>query len=79
MNQDRKQPQTNSTTNNSTLSHSQLSQERATKSNSIEIPSISLPKGGGAIKGIDEKFLTLPTTVKMENKVWMVVRFILKP
>ena len=27
-----------------------------TKSNSIEIPSISLPKGGGAIKGIDEKF-----------------------
>jgi len=27
-----------------------------TKPNSIEIPSISLPKGGGAIKGIDEKF-----------------------
>lgn len=27
-----------------------------TKSNSIEIPSLSLPKGGGAIKGIDEKF-----------------------
>ena len=27
-----------------------------TKTNSIEIPSISLPKGGGAIKGIDEKF-----------------------
>lgn len=27
-----------------------------TKSNAIEIPSISLPKGGGAIKGIDEKF-----------------------
>lgn len=27
-----------------------------TKSNSIEVPSISLPKGGGAIKGIDEKF-----------------------
>lgn len=26
------------------------------KTNSIEIPSISLPKGGGAIKGIDEKF-----------------------
>jgi Salmonella virulence plasmid 65kDa B protein len=40
--------------NNSSLS--QLSQERATKSNAIEIPSISLPKGGGAIKGIDEKF-----------------------
>ena len=27
-----------------------------TKSDTIEIPSISLPKGGGAIKGIDEKF-----------------------
>lgn len=27
-----------------------------TKSGSIEIPAISLPKGGGAIKGIDEKF-----------------------
>ncbi len=35
---------------------SQLSQERATKSNAIEIPQISLPKGGGALKGIDEKF-----------------------
>ncbi len=27
-----------------------------TKSNAIEVPTISLPKGGGAIKGIDEKF-----------------------
>ncbi|MFN0139690.1 MAG: SpvB/TcaC N-terminal domain-containing protein [Pyrinomonadaceae bacterium] len=27
-----------------------------TKSNALEAPSISLPKGGGAIKGIDEKF-----------------------
>lgn len=27
-----------------------------TKSNAIEIPSISLPKGGGALRGIDEKF-----------------------
>src|SRR5215212_3593005 len=26
------------------------------KSNAIEIPSITLPKGGGALKGIDEKF-----------------------
>lgn len=33
-----------------------LSQERATESNVIQIPSISLPKGGGALKGIDEKF-----------------------
>ena len=27
-----------------------------TKTNAVEIPSINLPKGGGAIKGIDEKF-----------------------
>src|SRR5690625_4205267 len=27
-----------------------------TKSNAIEMPSIALPKGGGALKGIDEKF-----------------------
>ncbi len=27
-----------------------------TKSKAIEVPSIALPKGGGAIKGIDEKF-----------------------
>jgi hypothetical protein len=30
------------------------------KSKAIEIPSISLPKGGGAIKGIDEKFQVNP-------------------
>ncbi len=34
-----------------------LSTERGkTKSNAISAPSIELPKGGGAIKGIDEKF-----------------------
>jgi len=33
-----------------------LTEARAAKSNAIEIPQISLPKGGGAIKGIDEKF-----------------------
>ena len=27
-----------------------------TKSNTIEVPSLSLPKGGGALRGIDEKF-----------------------
>ena len=27
-----------------------------TKSNAIEVPSLNLPKGGGAIKGVDEKF-----------------------
>ena len=31
-----------------------------TKSNAIEIPSVSLPKGGGAIRGIDEKFTVNP-------------------
>lgn len=33
-----------------------LAEERPTKSNAIDIPNISLPKGGGALKGIDEKF-----------------------
>lgn len=33
-----------------------LTKERATESNAIQIPEISLPKGGGALKGIDEKF-----------------------
>lgn len=32
----------------------------ATKSNAIEIPQINLPKGGGAIKSIDEKFSVNP-------------------
>lgn len=31
-----------------------------TNSNAIEIPSITLPKGGGALKGIDEKFQVNP-------------------
>ncbi|MEM9546241.1 MAG: SpvB/TcaC N-terminal domain-containing protein [Bacteroidota bacterium] len=34
----------------------QLTKERSTQSNAIQIPNISLPKGGGALKGIDEKF-----------------------
>ena len=32
------------------------SQRSKTKFNAIEVPSISLTKGGGTIKGIDEKF-----------------------
>lgn len=32
------------------------SQESPTKSKGLEIPQITLPKGGGALKGIDEKF-----------------------
>jgi hypothetical protein len=43
--------------NGEQLSHSFLNTEAGkTKSNAIEIPSVSLPKGGGALKGIDEKF-----------------------
>jgi hypothetical protein len=33
-----------------------LIEENPTESNAIEIPQISLPQGGGALKGIDEKF-----------------------
>ncbi|MTI89081.1 MAG: hypothetical protein FH748_14075 [Balneolaceae bacterium] len=35
---------------------SALTKEKPTQSNAISIPEISLPKGGGAIKGIDEQF-----------------------
>lgn len=37
-----------------------LTQEQATESNAIDIPEIALPKGGGALKGIDEKFQVNP-------------------
>ena len=33
-----------------------LTEERPSESNAIQNPSIELPKGGGALKGIDEKF-----------------------
>ena len=33
-----------------------LIKENVTESNAVKIPGISLPKGGGALKGIDEKF-----------------------
>ncbi|MEL6303833.1 MAG: SpvB/TcaC N-terminal domain-containing protein [Bacteroidota bacterium] len=33
-----------------------LTSVRPTESNAIQIPEITLPKGGGALKGIDEKF-----------------------
>ena len=39
---------------------SQLSQEHSTESNAIQIPQITLPKGGGALRGIDEKFQVNP-------------------
>ncbi|HZJ20277.1 MAG TPA: SpvB/TcaC N-terminal domain-containing protein [Pricia sp.] len=41
--------------NSAFLAHGQGDSAK-TKSNALEIPSIALPKGGGAIKGIDEKF-----------------------
>jgi hypothetical protein len=45
----------NQSQNNSASTSSQNGGEKP-KSKAIEVPSISLPKGGGAIKGIDEKF-----------------------
>src|SRR5687767_4059183 len=43
--------------NTGVKSSSFFANEKArTESNAIETPSIALPKGGGAIKGIDEKF-----------------------
>lgn len=41
---------------NSRNSINSLKQSNATDYNKIQIPEISLPKGGGAIKGIEEKF-----------------------
>ncbi|GAL85662.1 hypothetical protein MYP_2891 [Sporocytophaga myxococcoides] len=46
----------NTLTDSSGILNSFREGKAKTKSNAIEIPSISLPKGGGAIKGIDEKF-----------------------
>lgn len=47
----------NTETKKTKTSEEFLSTERGkTKSNAISIPSIELPKGGGAIRGIDEKF-----------------------
>ena len=40
---------------------SPLIKGNATKSNAVDIPQISLPKGGGALKGIDEKFSVNPS------------------
>lgn len=48
----------NSSSSESTSGNSQFLKTDGgkTKSNAIQVPSIALPKGGGAIKGIDEKF-----------------------
>ncbi|MDB5226557.1 MAG: repeat-associated core domain protein [Bacteroidota bacterium] len=49
----------NKSSNNSTSSFFKTDGGKTT-SNAIEVPSISLPKGGGAIKSIDEKFQMNP-------------------
>jgi hypothetical protein len=54
MNQKNKNITNNEQEKSTTLNS--FTQERATDSNAIQIPQISLPKGGGALKGIDEKF-----------------------
>ena len=46
----------NEQTKNNSSPQSLNTEGGKSKSNTIEMPSISLPKGGGAIKGIDEKF-----------------------
>ena len=48
--------------NQTSSSQSLTTDEGKTRSSAIEIPSISLPKGGGAIKGIGEKFSANPVT-----------------
>ena len=57
LNNNEKQKNLDSASNGNTNSFISLDAGAAkTKSNAIEVPSITLPKGGGAIKGIDEKF-----------------------
>lgn len=50
-----------SSTGNNSTKIQELTKGNPTKSNAIEVPSISLPKGGGALKGIDEKFEVNPS------------------
>jgi hypothetical protein len=42
----------------------QKTDDGKTKSNEIELPSNTLPKGGGAIKSIDEKFSVNPVNAR---------------
>ena len=44
----------------------------STEKSSSPIPSISLPKGGGAIRGIDEKY---PGTRHIERKALILTEF----
>jgi RHS repeat-associated protein len=52
---------TNRSIENNGVPETSNSAARGSQSNAIDIPSISLPKGGGAIKGIDEKFQVNPS------------------
>ncbi len=57
MNQENKPPAgTGNASNENPLSVTSLTKGNPTESNAIQIPEIELPKGGGAIKSIDEKF-----------------------
>lgn len=49
-------PNKEDTKDSNPLAVSSLTQGKPTESNAIKIPKIELPKGGGAIKSIDEKF-----------------------
>ena len=55
-NQDKNTKPNKDTKETNPLAVSTLSQGKPTESNAIKIPKIELPKGGGAIKSIDEKF-----------------------
>ena len=47
-------------TNAKSVNLNALSEVNPSESNSIQIPKIELPKGGGALRGIDEKFEVNP-------------------
>ncbi|MBK8828680.1 MAG: hypothetical protein IPO26_18895 [Saprospiraceae bacterium] len=55
-NQDKNTKPNKDTKESNPLAVSSLTQGKPTESNAIKIPKIELPKGGGAIKSIDEKF-----------------------
>ena len=48
--------------NSSSIGATQQQQQSSNSNNGFTIPSISLPKGGGAIRGIGEKFAANPVT-----------------
>ena len=50
------------TSKNNNLNPAKSTQQQSSSNNGFTIPSISLPKGGGAIRGIGEKFTANPVT-----------------